>query len=215
MSRAKIITIINLIACAVSALGVTSASASWFVGGTQLTTSARIATAEAVDEIPRILVPADELAFTCSGGTFDNVSPEIIAGNSVKAQALHFLGCETIHPASGCALASPTISTVPITAQASLGPGEEVRVTYLPQTKSLIAEVEFSETNTCAFTGVEAVKGSITDGIPKGQLEAATETLVGLGSVENNSLEAGGSKVTIDGGRGLVKLASGSKWSFK
>jgi hypothetical protein len=216
MLRAKIIATIGLIACAFSAWGATSASAGWFVGGTQLTTSARLATAEVVDEIPTILVPAiEDLSFTCSGGTFDNASPEIIAGNSVKAQALTFLECKTIKPATGCALASETIGTVPITAVASLGPGEEVRVKYLPQTKSIIAEVEFLDTNSCAFDGLEGVKGSITEGIPKGQLEAATETLVGLGSVENNSLEVANSKIIIKGGRGLVKLASGSKWSFK
>jgi hypothetical protein len=216
MFRAKIITIISLIACAFSALGAVSASASWFVGGTELKTSAQLATAAVIDEIPTLLVPAvSDLALTCTGGTLDNASPEIIAGNSVKAQALKFLGCEVTNPAKGCALEGTTISTFPITAVASLGPGEEVRVKYLPQTKNIIAEVEFGEANTCAFNSLESVKGSITEGIPKGQLEAATETLVGLGSVENNSLEVGNSKIIIKGGRGLVKLASGSKWSFK
>jgi hypothetical protein len=214
MLRAKIITPISLIACAFSAWGTASASAGWFVGGTQLTTSARLATAEVVDEIPTVLVPSLNLAVTCNGGTFDNASPEIIAGNSVKAQALTFLECKTITPPA-CELEGSTIGTVPIIAVASLGPGEEVRVKYLPQTKTTITSVEFKSGNECAFKGIQSVTGSITEGIPKGQLEAATETLVGLGSVENNSLQIGGNKVVIDGGRGLVKLASGSKWSFR
>jgi hypothetical protein len=218
MLRAKIITTIGIVACVFSALGAASASANWFVGGTELKTSARLATAEVIDEIPTILVPNLGIAATCSGGTFDNVSPEIIAGNSVKAQALKFLGCNITKPATGCSFEEPnqTISTVPITATAFLGPGEEIRVVYLAQTKGTIAVIPFKEENTCALTGLEPVKGLITDGVPKGQLEATSETLVGLGSVENNSLEIGaGNKVTIEGGKALVRLASGSKWSFK
>jgi hypothetical protein len=220
MFRVKIVTIMGVVACVFSALGAASASANWFVGGTELKTSAILATAEVVDEIPVILVPSlNDLAATCSGGgTLNNSSPEIIAGNSVKAEALIFLGCNVTNPPTGCSLAKPNqaIPTLPITAHAFLGPGEEVRVIYLAQTKNTLAEIEFSESNECALTGRQILKGSITDGVPRGQLEATTETLVGLGSVENNSLEGGGgAKVKIVGGKALVKLASGSKWSFQ
>src|ERR1700679_2212078 len=125
MFRTKIIIATAILACAASALSAAPASAVWFVEGTALTTTAKLATAAVVDEIPTLLAPAIGLVGTCSGGTLDNVSPEIIAGNSVKAQALHFLGCKTTQPAN-CSLASESITTVPITAQASLGPGEEV-----------------------------------------------------------------------------------------
>jgi hypothetical protein len=217
MSETRIIIVTVALVSVLSALSAASASASWFVGGTELKTSAALATTEVVDEIATMLTPLLGITIVCSGGSLKDVDPQIIAGNSVRAEALKFLGCNVTQPAMGCSLEekNQTIDTTPITAQVFLGTGDSDRVVYSPQSKATIANIPFNETNTCAFASLEPVKGSITDSVPGGQLEEVTETLVGLGSVENNSLEMGGDKVVIDGGRALVKLASGSKWSFR
>src|ERR1700679_1748007 len=111
MFKTKIIIATAILACAASALSAAPASAVWFVNGTALTTTAKLATNEVVDEIPTLLLPSVGIVGSCSGGILDNVSPEIIAGNSVKAQALHFLGCQITTPAH-CVI-NETITTTP------------------------------------------------------------------------------------------------------
>jgi len=205
---------------AFSAMAAGSASASWFVGGTELKTSAKLSTTAVVDEPTTLSVPALGLSVLCKGGVLDGVSPEIIAGETGKAASLKFLSCNTTVPATGCALeeSNQAIPTLGINAKASLksGSGVEDRVLFSPQTKGTFAEIKFSEANTCAFNSVEPVKGEVIVGAPTGQTESVGQAIVGLGSVENNSLEIGkGNKAFLNGGKALLTLASGSKWSFK
>jgi len=212
-------TVIALLAVlALSAAVAGSASANWFVGGTELKTSAALATTTVVDEPSTLLVPTLSLSIVCSGKTLDGTSPEIIAGNIGKAASLKFLECNTTKPATGCALetANEPIPTLPVSARASLGSGEADRVLFVPQTKGTFAEIKFSEADTCALGPALILKGAVTFGAPTGQLELLNQAIVGLGSIENNSLEIGsGNKAFIDGGKVLLRLASDSKWSFK
>lgn len=200
-----------------STLGAASASAGWFISGTELKTSAALSTAEVVDEIPIILVPAIKIAMVCSGGTLIDTNAEIIASSTLEAKGFALLGCNITEPENGCSLQerNATITTVPMMAKLSLGPGESDKIVYSAQTKNTITNVNMSEVNECAFTGSQPIDGSFVENVPKGQLEGIAETIVGLGTVENNSLRVDGDNIYIDGGKALIKLASGSKWSFR
>jgi len=121
-------------------------------------------------------------------------------------------------PAAGCALQEKNqpIATNAVLSRAFLGSGEEDRILFAPETKGVFTEFSFNEANTCAFNGVEVVKGELIAGAPTGQLELLTQSLTFLNSTENNSLEiGGGNKALLDGGHLLLTLASDSKWSFK
>ena len=89
------------------------------------------------------------------------------------------------------------------------------RVTLAPQTKTTIAELPFKEENTCAFAGTEPLKGEVTLDAPTGQTDEASQAVEGLGSLENNSLEVAKDKAYVEAGKTVLKLASGSKWSFE
>jgi len=218
MSRIKIVVPILFAVFAVSAMAVSSASAEWLVGGTKLVGSAALATTALVDEPTKLLVPTiQDLTIECTGEVLDGENPRIEAPDKGFASSLKFLACNTTKPASGCALevVNQPITTLPILALVVLGKGEEDRVTFTPETKSTFATFKFSESNTCAFNGEEAVKGSVTIGAPTGQLDLLTQAIVGLGSVENNSLEIGtANKAFLIGGKALLKLANDATWSF-
>src|SRR6202041_1882808 len=112
-------------------------------------------------------------------------------GTIIAPMGITALACSTTKPASGCAISSqPTaISTNPLLASVVLGTGEEDRITVKAETKTTLAEISFNEANTCAFNGLEPVKGAVTLGAPTGQLESSLQAITGLGSAENNSLE--------------------------
>jgi hypothetical protein len=212
------ITLIALVAlCSIDAA---SASASWFVGGTELKTSAAIATTAVVDEHTILLVPAvEDLSIECSGGTW-HLDAGVIGSFTrffIKVFHIDFLACNTIKPTTGCGLVLPnqTIDTLPIAGSLSLKGVTQDSVTLSPLTGKILAELEFKETNTCAFNGLEGVKGSVTVNAPTGQAEEVAQAIVGIGSVENNSLEVASSKAYLIGGKTLLTLASGSHWSFK
>jgi|ERR1700722_76970 len=200
-----------------SALGTASASANWFIGGTELVTSASLSTVAVVDEATTLLVPALSLSVVC-GGDIDELKIVIEPPHLELIESRRFLLCNTTKPATGCALAEKNQS---ITFGASQGrvflaKTPEDRVLLSADTKNTFTEINFSEANTCAFNGLEPVKGSVTLSLPTGQTEEVAQVMTGLGSVENNSLEIGtGNKAFIDGGRVLRTLASGSKWSFR
>jgi hypothetical protein len=217
MSRVKVTAMSLFAVIALSVVAVSSASAEWLVGGKALgTTTAALTTSALVDEKTKLLVPAiEDLTIECKGETLDGENPRIEGADKGFASKLTFLECSTVKPGE-CRLEPETkpIATNPILALAALKSGEEDKVTFTPETKAVFAEIAFSETNKCAFNGVEGVKGSVVVGAPTGTLELETQPIVGLGSVENNSLEVGGSKAFLIGGKALLKLASGSKWSF-
>jgi hypothetical protein len=202
-------------ALVLSAIGVSSALASWLIEGKELASTAALATTALVDENSTLLVPTLGLSVVCGGHTFDGLAPEITSENAIRAKALTFLGCNTTIPSSGCALkesnqAIPTVAIKAAALEATTYPEDRLVVT--PQTKTTLANIEFNEANTCAFSGLEPVKGSVRLGAPTLQEEQVVQPIVGLGSTENNSLEIAGDKAFLDGGRVLVKLATGEKF---
>jgi hypothetical protein len=216
MSRFKVLFMVLFAVAAVSVVAVSSASAVWMVGGTNLATNAALATTAVVHEPTKLLVPSlEHLTITCTGASLDGVEPRIEPGNKGFAKALTFLVCNSSK--ANCALekTNQSIPTLPILATASLGTGEAVNVNFTPETKSTFAEINFSEANTCALAGVQPVKGKVNIKAPDGQLEAVSHVIEGQGSFENNSLEIGsGNKAYLVGGKALLKLQNSSKWSF-
>jgi hypothetical protein len=217
MSKVKVTITVLFAVFALSAVAAASASAAWFVGGTELKAPTGLSTTAAVDATTKLLVPAvEDLTIECSGTTLDGTTARIEPPDKGFAAKLTFLACKTIKPVSTCQIESePTsISTNPILALVARGAGEEDRVAFTPETGKVFAQIQFLESNTCAFNGLEGVKGSVTVGAPTGTLELLSQAIVGLGSVENNSLEVANSKAFLIGGKALLTLASDSKWSF-
>jgi hypothetical protein len=178
---------------------------------------AALTTAAVTDGTIKILVPSvEDLTIECAGSRLDSENLQIEDVDKGFASKLTFLACSTTKPATGCALENqPTaISTNPILVLAALRSGEEDKITVTPETGCIFTAISFNEADRCAFDGLEALKGAFTLGVPTGQLELESQTIVGLGSVENNSLDVSTLPAYIVGGRALLKLASGSKWSF-
>jgi len=203
------------VAMLTSALGAASASAGWLVNGTPLAGSQALSTQAAVAEESTLLVPTLALQIKCNGKFLDGTSPQISGTNKGFASALTFLGCFTVTPTE-CELepALTSIATTAILATATKGPGESVRATFTPESGNTFANIKFIKTTGCAFKGVEPVTGSLVAGAPTGQLSLLAQPLVGLGSTENNSLQIGGDKAFLDGGRALLTLANDASWSF-
>lgn len=207
-------------AVALSFLGTASASANWFIGGEELKTSAALSATAAVDQSPTFLVPALGVTIECSG-SFNHWELGGISHNITRYLSvfrIRLLGCSITHPLSGCKTqpANQTIDTLAVNGSPFLTKPTQDSLLISPQTKNTLAEIEFNEENTCALAGLEPLKGELTVGMPTGQTEEVAQAIVGLGSVENNSLEIGaGNKTYLIGGKILLTLASGSKWSFR
>jgi hypothetical protein len=218
MSRIKVTIVALFAVVALSAVAAGSASAEWFVSGTKLVGTAALATTAKVDTDAtlKIIAPGGNVRVLCKGTILSGTKPEIIGGTSEgKAQHLIFEGCETVEPATHCVLSKTTIETEPVKATVAKGTAPVDKITFTPQTKTTFAKVPFSEANTCVFNEPEPVNGAVTVKAPTGQTEEAAQAIEGIGSTENNSLEVAQDKAYIEGGRVLLKLASGSKWSFR
>ena len=220
MSRIKITVMALFAVVALSAMIASSASAAgWHVNGTELGKNSKqaLTTAATVDTAATlsIVTKSETIQIKCSGATLNGTSPEIIGTNEGMAKALTFTGCATTKPATKCALSISTVATNPIKVFVTKGSGEADVATFDPLSEEPFADIPFAETDTCAFTEPEPVSGSVRVNAPTGQTEEELQAIEGQGSFENNSLEVAKDKAYIEGGKALLKLASGSKWSFR
>ena len=204
---------------ALSAMIASSASAAgWHVNGTELAQGSKLAltTAATVDEDATLsLFPKGvKVKIKCEGTTLDGESPEIIGTNQGMAKALTFTGCKTTEPTK-CNLETETVATNPIKVFVTKGSGEADVATFAPLSEETFTNIPFSAKNSCSLNEPEPISGSVRVKAPTGQTEEELQAIEGLGSVENNSLEIGGGKAYIEGGKALLKLTSGSKWSFR
>ncbi len=214
MPNPKMIIAALSVTVAFSAVAASSApAAEWFVGGKSLVTGqVAIAPTAAVTEAVKFRIPKLNLTVTCTGIL-------LLREGVLRGPNSFFLGehgwseCTTTEP-TVCSLVSNKITTNPLKGSVTTSTSPQDRVTFTPQTKSIIAVVAFTEGSGCALEGEEPVRGSFTQKLPTGQTESESQVFEGLGSIENNSLEVGSFKVYIEKGKSLVKQASGSKWSF-
>jgi hypothetical protein len=210
MSKVKVIFVAFAAVLAVSAIAASGATAaSWFVGGAALPAGSKVslATAAVVDSPAVLNSPVETVKITCAG--LDGLDP-LIFGSDQGSAVLKFLTCSELTPAN-CSV-EPTLETEPVLALVKTGTGEADRVIFTPEKKTFIV-VNFSGT-ICAIAGEKPVSGAVTVGAPTGQLELASQAIEGLGSTENNSLFLGGHPAFIEGGKALLKLATGAAWSF-
>jgi len=200
---------------AFSAMVAGSASAaSWKINGSALTGSAALATTAKVDATASLIITTANILVLCTGGSsgvLSGIKPLISSPNSGTAETLIFNGCTVMEP-STCTLSSEEITTEPLTAEVKTGPAPDDLVTFSP-TKKDFTEIDFIGAK-CPLTGEKAVSGKVTIKAPTGQTESVTQAIEGLGTLENNSLFVGSDRSYIEGGSALLKLVSGSKWSF-
>jgi len=214
MSKVKVICVAFAAVLVLGAVTASGASAAmWFVGGALLPMESKVALANtaAVDSPTVLNEPAESVKITCTGSTLDGEGPLIISLDKGFANTLRFLGCSELSPAN-CTVTT-AIETVPILALVTTGTGEEDLVTFSPEAGKTFVPIEFKGA-TCAVAGEKSVNGSVTIGAPTGQLELTLQAIVGLGSKENNSLTLAGHPAFLEGGKALLKLASGATWSF-
>jgi hypothetical protein len=220
-SRIGIIAVTLFAAMALSAIAVGSASADeWFVNGAKLAagSTAALATNAPVDEFATLSIGsgANEVQVECSGANLVGGEAYISGGTGGMAKSLTFEKCSVIKPTKECEIEGQptTIKTNALGVTTLLAlPNTKVSINLHPLTKKTFVEIPF--VGTClSGTGLKPVNGSVLILSSDGTTEIATHTIMAQGSVENNSLEVAGLKSFISGGLALVKLASGSKWSF-
>jgi hypothetical protein len=212
-------------AVALSAIAVSTASADeWFVEGAKLAAgkSAALATTAPVDEFAKLRINAgstEEVQIECKGANLVGGEAYISSGTGGMAKSLTFEGCTVTKFPSGvtCELEGQpkNISTNALGVTTSLaGPNTKVSINIHPLTKKTFVELNFGASTCLGGGGVKPVNGAVLILSNDGATEAVTHTIMAQGSLENNSLEVAGDKSIIEGGLALVKLASGSKWSF-
>jgi hypothetical protein len=193
-------------------------AADWHVNGTLLAASS---SAEIEFQLPKI--DASIILDFSVGGTNDKVlcgSVSIVGrifGLSKVWMKIVYAKCHTIPPTpTNCNLTGgqtelTSISTVPLLGEAK----SSTRGSLKPETGKLFGELPFQEGQGCAVEGNVPVKGELVDGWPTGGEEREAQTIVGLGSEENNSLEAGSGNKGFLLGKVLLKLWASDLWSFR
>jgi hypothetical protein len=216
-----------LVALTTSAIAAGAASADeWFVVGTKLAAgkSAAFATASSVNafSILRWTAGSEELAIECGGVNLVGGEAYISGGAGGMAKSLTFEKCKIIVPKIGCELAEQpaNLNTPPLGLTTSLLAGSsgptKIGINLHPLTKKTFLAFQISESSTCFGHGggTITITGSVLFLSSDGATESVTHQIVAQGSSESNGLEFAGVKVILEGGSELLKLASGSKWSF-
>ena len=196
-----------LLAVVVSCSSASIASAGWMVNGSTLAGSKALATTAHVDGVWKFKSAGVQME--CSGSTISGVSPQIIAPESGTATTITFSECEMT--TESCSV-TKTIGTYPLKVIASLGVGLGVKLVFLPQTKTIIADIILTG-ETCALRGEQLVTGKVTANMASGRDER-TSQLVEVATTESSGeLKVGSSPGEISG-KVLPRLATGAPWSF-
>jgi hypothetical protein len=192
----------------------------WFVGGKELTKgeNAAVASPGSLDSPAAFNSPGLSLKISCS--SYSTTKATLVGGEEEKGlvESAKFESCSESSPTT-CALASSTIATVPLALILELRHIHNGKLPHflklvLPQAGTAIAKITFTG-GSCPLVGEKSLSGSFKEGVPNLESEEITHVAEASGTEENNSLELGGQKVYIEGGKTLLKLNSGSKWSFK
>jgi hypothetical protein len=224
--KTSILAAALLAALTLSAVAAGTATADeWFIEGAKLAAgkSAAIATAAPVDEFAKLRIQpgsASEVEVECTGANVIASEAYISSGTGGMAKAVTFEKCSIVKPTTGCALEGQptTIKTGTLGVTILLVPGAKptkISVNIHPLSGTTFTSISVAAGSTCLNgEGEKPVKGSVLLLWTGGETEAVTHNIMAQGSVENNSLEVAGNKAIVEGGASLVKLASGSKWSF-
>jgi hypothetical protein len=178
------------------------------VGGTNLTTTAALATTAAVDKEARLSFSGTTIA--CSGRTLNGVGPMIQSSNKGSASGLGFTGCASL-AGEKCQLVGTTINTLAVSVEATLDGPLAVSATFTPKTGTLFTTLLFNGMTCAIAEEVQGVTGHVAVLAPTGQDERAAQQInVATAGTE---LFVGEESWTLEGSA-LLKLASGLPWSF-
>ncbi len=119
------------------------------------------------------------------------------------------MGCKANEPSS-CSIGEE-IESEPVHAIVTEGeyPQDHIEVAAIGKT---LASIVFTG-GACSIAGEKPLNGIVTLKAPTLQEEQTTQPVEGQGTLENNSLELAGQKVFIEGGKTLLKLASGKAFA--
>jgi hypothetical protein len=198
---------------ALSALTPTPASAKtpgWMINGTLLNGTKALAGTAKVDENAKLKSTAANIAIECTGGTIAEAGAEVKAPNTGAANSIEFTGCVALTP--NCTLSSSTISSVPVTLEATLEGTLAVVGTFKPKTKATLATLEFTGTN-CASQGLDAVAGTVKVLAPTGQDERTVQLNSSIATEASDELKVASSPASLTGSM-LIQAATGEPWSF-
>lgn len=146
-------------AVVLSAIGAASASAGWWVQGTNLSGSAALASTAKVTEGLK-LSTGKEAKIECTGTTLNVSKGEIASPNKLAASSVTFNGCKSA--VANCTESPSSLGTLPVLATELTGVSDlaEDKLTIAPTSGTTLATFEFSG-GSCAFSGKQAVKGKL------------------------------------------------------
>jgi hypothetical protein len=212
MLNAKLVLAACAVALTLNALAASAASgatAGWMVGGTLLSGSAALLSSALVEK-SLIFEVKGAFSITCRGKIFKGNGAELVAPNKIKASSLEFTECQgTTEP---CRLNDETVSTVPVMVETALESTLAVIAKLKPQTKSVIATVDFVG-ETCAFLGVQNVTGTVLVLSATGQDERTTQQSNAITTEASKELKVGSSVASLST-TATTRLTGGQAWSF-
>ncbi len=194
-----------VVVVAVSATAAGSASAaSWYVGGTELASSAPLASTTALTE--PITFNYLGVVTECSG--IELKKADIAAHTGGEVEHFVFTGC--VLKASGCSLEKGIIESKPLKVEAALGSKSPEDTVLLKPVKGEDF-ARFIINGTCIIAGESELQGKIKLVLPKGR-EEATQQEFRVNTAEKELLWNDTSVHLIVGAK--AKLESAKGWSF-
>jgi hypothetical protein len=198
----------------------TSASAStkfgWFVAGKELKGGENDALASTAKLDSSFLLNAPAVSLKLSCPIYKTGKTALLGGVELTyVESDKYEECNELSPSTCKLQPPPVIGPRPSYNIWYLVPGKignewRLRLTLTPP--RLVASIAFE--GSCALAGEQLLTGSYTLAAPTLGSEESAQLIEGLGTVENNSLEIDGVKAYIEGDKQLLKLSTGSKWSF-
>jgi hypothetical protein len=212
MPKVKTIVTTSIAMLALAALLSASASATtpgWMVNGTLLSGTKALAGTAKVDEKAILKSSAANIEIECTGGTVAE-GAEVKAPSTGTADSIELTGCVAL--AANCTLGSSTISSVPVTLEATLEGTLAVVGTFKPKTKSILATFEF-EGEKCANVGLDAATGTVKMLAPTGQDERTVQLNRAITTEASGELSVGSGAASLTGSM-LIQATTGEPWSF-
>lgn len=210
MSKANLLIAACVTAFAVGVVASATASAAWMVGGTTLVESVAVGNGLVLKE-GEFTVPG-VTSIICKGHEVTITNGRIIAPDKILASSLTFNQCKG--STAPCDLITgEKIASVPIHAVAKLDGILSTYITLLPETKTMLAAIEFTNPECpLAVGGGAPVTGTLSLLIHEGKDERLTHSV--LLFTLPNALKVGSSNAEIKGALFDIALQSHKPWSF-
>lgn len=192
------------------ALGVASASASsWWVGGTELTSSAPLASSTST--LHTITMKFSTITIECTG--VELKSADLVGHTGGQIEHLVLTNC-LMRGGGGCSLEGTKIESKPLKMEPALyEKSPEDKVVLKPVTGKLFMEISVGGASCADPEEGAEIEGQMTLALPKGREELAEQELEFVTPLVAGELHGWIGSWTL-GGDVKAKLASGKSWSF-